>query len=90
MLHTTLCRCAVAVVLVLLGWAAGRAQTATPEFEFVVDAPGGETRITCVRGCELQWVERGVNPNGRSTPNFTYGCNAGRCESGRVGGWIRP
>ncbi|HET9216351.1 MAG TPA: hypothetical protein VFR18_05200, partial [Terriglobia bacterium] len=48
-----------ALLLVGLGWVAG-AQTASPDFEVRVDAPGGETTIECVRGCELVWVERGV------------------------------
>src|SRR5213592_2352183 len=32
-----------------------------PDFELVVDAPAGPTTITCVRGCRLMWVERGIN-----------------------------
>lgn len=78
----------VAVVLVFVGWAVGRAQTSAPVFEFVVDAPGGETTIKCVRGCELAWVERGLNVNATPTPSFTYRCTAPRCSSGRVGGWL--
>jgi hypothetical protein len=76
------------VILVLLGWAAGRAQTSAPVFEFVVDAPSGETTIHCVRGCELAWVERGVNADARPASSFTYRCTGPRCSSGRVGGWI--
>ena len=78
----------LAAILVLLGWVAGRAQTSAPAFEFVVDAPGGETTIKCVKGCELSWVERGVNTNAAATPSFTYRCTAPRCSSGRVGGWL--
>ncbi len=79
---------ALAVVLVFFGWVLGRAQASAPVFEFVVDAPGGETNIRCVRGCELAWVERGVNANASPTSSFTYRCTAPRCESGRVGGWL--
>ena len=78
----------VTVILVFLGWMLGRAQTSAPAFEFVVDAPGGETTIECVRGCELAWVERGLNPNSTPTKSFKYRCTGPRCSSGRVGGWL--
>jgi hypothetical protein len=84
----TMLQIAVAVVLVFLGWAIAKAQTSAPAFEFVVDAPGGETTIKCVRGCELSWVERGLNANATPTSSFTYKCTASRCSSGRVGGWL--
>ena len=75
--------------LVGLGWAAGRAQTATPEFELLVSAPVGETSVQCVRGCRLQWTERGINPQDTPVATFTYGCKGGeRCASGRIAGWI--
>lgn len=77
-----------AAILVLLGWAVGRAQTSAPTFELIVDAPSGETQITCVKGCELAWVERGLNPNSKPAQTFTYGCSAPRCSSARVGGWL--
>ena len=78
----------IASILILLGWAVGRAQTSEPAFEFVVDAPAGETTIRCVKGCDLAWVERGLNGNASRTPAFTYRCTAPRCSSGRVGGWL--
>jgi len=79
----------LAIVLVCFGWAVGRAQTSAPDFELVVDAPSGDTKITCVRGCELTWVERGVNPNAKREAAFTYGCTGSpRCSSARVGGWL--
>ena len=81
-------QCAVAVILTSIGFAVGRAQTSAPAFELVVDAPGGETTIKCVRGCELVWVERGLNTNASRIPTFTYKCNAPRCSSGRIGGWL--
>ena len=76
------------VALVFLGWAVGRAQTSAPAFELLVEAPTGETTITCVKGCELVWVERGVNVKAKPTLTFSYQCNVGRCLSGRVGGWL--
>ena len=44
---------AIAFVLVAVGWAVGRAQTRLGDFEIEIDAPGGSTRIECVRGCSL-------------------------------------
>jgi hypothetical protein len=83
-------RLVMIVALVAVGWAAGKAQTAEPDFEIVVNAPEGETMIECVRGCELAWVERGVNPNANPVPTFQFSCKGGnsRCSSARVGGWI--
>ena len=85
-------RVAAVAVCVCLGWVAGRAQTSNPNFEFVVNAPVGETTIQCVRGCELKWVERGPSPNAQAMPTFKFNCNSpsGRCSSQRVGGWLLP
>jgi hypothetical protein len=79
---------AIALALVLFGWVAGRSQASPPDFEFTVDAPSGETTVTCVRGCELLWVERGIAPTAGHDKKFVYSCGAIRCGSGRVGGWI--
>ncbi len=81
---------AVAFALVGLGWAAARAQSTGPDFELIVNAPGGDTSIQCVSGCTLKWTERGINPDDSGQQMFTYGCRAPRCSSGRVGGWIKP
>jgi hypothetical protein len=90
----TLRTMAIAVALVLLGWVAGRAQApAQPDFEFTVSAPEGQTIVECVRGCELQWVARGVNPDATPRATFEFRCQnspSGRCGSGRIGGWVRP
>lgn len=76
---------------VAAGWMAARAQTAPPDFEVVVNAPSGETTIDCVRGCELAWVERGLNANSRPMKTFTFKCDGlSKCSSHRVGGWIKP
>lgn len=77
-----------ALALIGIGWSLGKAQTVQPDFELVISAPGGQTSIQCVRGCELMWVERGPNPNSRPTATFSFGCGAERCASGRIGGWI--
>ena len=86
-------RAAIAALLVMAGWAAGRAQATEPAFELVVNAPAGETRIECVRGCDLAWVERGLNPQAMPARTFTFRCTGravpARCSSARVGGWLR-
>ena len=83
-----LLRLVIAAALVLLGWAAGKAQPTQPNFEIRVNAPGGETTIECARGCELSWVER-QNSSGGTMTTFKYACSADRCSSGRVGGWLK-
>lgn len=82
-------RTMIVLAAIGLGWAVGQAQTSEPEFEIVVDAPVGSTTITCVKGCKLAWVERGVNPNDTPMTTFRYECEGGtvRCSSGKVGGW---
>jgi hypothetical protein len=85
----TILRLGIALILVGAGWAAGRAQTSGPDFELIVNAPGGQTRIDCVRGCKLAWVERGVPPGGASDPGFSFSCTADRCSSAKVGGWVQ-
>jgi hypothetical protein len=84
-------RLAIAAGLIGLGWAAGKAQTAQPDFELIVDSPAGETSVTCARGCEMAWVERGVNPAAKPIPTFTFKCtnSLGRCSSGKIGGWVK-
>jgi hypothetical protein len=80
----------VAAGLVGIGWTIGHSQTTAPDFEFSVSAPGGETIIQCLRGCEVSWVARGLNANAVAASNFTFSCGAERCDSGAIGGWIRP
>jgi hypothetical protein len=84
---------ALAAGLVGLGWIGGAAQTRQPDFEVIVKAPAGETTIECVRGCQLGWVERGLNASSTPRQSFSFGCSGdstGRCSSGKVGGWIEP
>jgi hypothetical protein len=52
-------RVVAAAGLIALSWTIGNAQSRQPDFELLVNAPAGETRIECVRGCTLMWVERG-------------------------------
>jgi hypothetical protein len=91
-MRRTTIRLTAAAILVALGWAAGRAQSSKPDFELVVTGPAGQTTVECRRGCELAWVERGVNANARPMPTFEFGCSGGgvtRCSSARIGGWLR-
>jgi hypothetical protein len=82
----------IAALLIASGWVAAKAQSAAPDFEIVVSAPAGETTIECKRGCDLAWVERGVNPNAIPSPAFTFSCSGAsvqRCSSATVGGWLK-
>jgi hypothetical protein len=81
-------RIIMAVFLIGIGWGA-KTQTRVPDFELIVNAPGGETTIECVRGCTLKWVERGII--GEVPPqetSFYFSCGGQRCSSAKVGGWL--
>jgi hypothetical protein len=85
------CGVAIAAALMGLGWTIGRAQAPQPDFELIVNAPAGETTVECRRGCEIAWVERGVNPASKPMQTFTFSCGGAspaRCSSSRIGGWI--
>jgi hypothetical protein len=92
-MNRTVLRIAIASGLIGLGWTAGKAQTAQPDFELIVDSPGGETSVTCARGCEMAWVERGFDPDPAAKPllRFTFKCSNSlyRCSSGKIGGWVK-
>jgi hypothetical protein len=92
-MNRVLSRVAIAFMLLGVGWTAGRAQVAQPDFEFVIDAPVGETIVTCKRGCTLLWVERGIPSSAKPDSAFRFRC-AGqglqRCSSATVGGWVVP
>jgi hypothetical protein len=78
------------LLLIALGWlAAGSAQTAQPDFEIIIIAPSGETTVECVRGCNLAYIGRGVNPNDTPISNFRFACSGERCKAS-VGGWVSP
>jgi hypothetical protein len=85
-------RAVIAAGLVTCGWSLGRAQTPQPDFELVVDAPAGETTLTCKRGCSLLWVERGVPATAARRQQFSFRCGGpgvDRCSSYAVGGWLK-
>jgi hypothetical protein len=89
-MHRFLVNATIACALIATGWAAAKAQGPEPNFEIIVDAPGGATTIKCVRGCKLAWVERGINPNAMPIESFDFACSAPRCSSFTIGGWITP
>ena len=84
-------RLTIAAALIAIGWAAGKAQPVQPDFELVVTAPAGQTTVECRRGCELVWVERGLNPSATPQPTFTFNCGGttDRCSSYKIGGWVK-
>ena len=81
-------RLMLAAALIGACWTIGQAQATQPDFELMVTAPGGQTRIECLRGCNLAWVQRGLNPRATPSRTFTFQCSADRCGSATVGGWI--
>jgi hypothetical protein len=83
-------RTLIALALLGSGWFVGRAQTPVPEFTLVIDAPVGETRVVCAKGCTLQGARDEGNPHNKPVPKYSYQCsgpNVQRCET-RVNGWL--
>jgi hypothetical protein len=80
-------RTTMAVGLVALGWAAGRAQATAADFTLRIEAPMGETKIECVQGCALQFVREAPNRD-RAMPSFNYGCTGQKCGA-EVHGWLK-
>jgi len=79
----------IAALLLLAGWTVGKAQTSAPDFEIVVTASSTGTAVKCVRGCNLSWAERGLNPHAKAISEFEYSCKGGSpCSSGTIGGWL--
>jgi hypothetical protein len=56
------------------GWSAGKAQTRVADFEIAIDAPRGQMKVTCSRGCD--WVRE----SGSSVPTATMRCETERCR----------
>jgi hypothetical protein len=83
-------RSVIALALLGAGWVVGRAQTPSPEFTLAIDAPVGETKVVCVKGCTLQGARDEGNPHNKPVPHYSYGCSGRgvqRC-SARVNGWL--
>jgi len=63
-------------LLVAAGWSAGRvtAQARVADFEISIDAPRGEVKVICARGCD--WPSGGVEP----LPTTSFRCESERCR----------
>jgi hypothetical protein len=81
-------QCVVALALVLGGWVMGRAQPVAPDFTLSVDAPGGETTVTCTKGCVLQGGRDYGNERAGYIVTYSYKCGGGRCGA-TVNGWLK-
>ena len=89
-------RTALVVALVGLGWSVGRAQTTTPDFELMIDAPSGATNIRCVRGCTLSTADLGLAPGEPLPSGIVLFCGGGyvidpsdRCRPRNIIGWLK-
>jgi hypothetical protein len=74
-------RILVAVTLVAAGWSVGRAQTSVANFELTVDAPGGQTVITCAKGCDFTHDVGSIAGLPHPNTKFTFGCSGDRCRA---------
>ena len=83
-----LVRLLIAGMLVTLGWVAGTAQSTPPDFMLAVDSPRGVTTVECWRGCDLAWIEPGLD-TAKPQAKFSFECKGERCQSGRIGGWFK-
>lgn len=65
---------AVAVILVVAGWLVGRttAQARVADFELSIEAPRGEMRLMCSRGCD--WPSTGA------LGSISYQCDSEQCR----------
>ena len=70
----TLLRIVLATALIGAGWSIGKAQTAVADFEIAIDAPRGEVKLTCYRGCD--WAKEGGSP----VPTTSFRCESERCR----------
>ena len=84
-------RVAIAVALLGFGWSVGRAQSRQPDFELMVDAPGGATTVQCVRGCTLQFHMDASNSDNHPSSAFSFNCSGGtpRCSSQTINGYLQ-
>ena len=64
---------AVAVMLVMVAWSAGRAQARAANFQLTVDAPAGEIKVRCSRGCD--WPDTPGEP----PQSIAYSCERRPC-----------
>lgn len=78
------------ILLVAFGFIAGHAQTSEPDFMLAINAPGGETNVKCLSGCELMGARDLGNPDAGRMVEYDFGCsgpNANVCGA-QVAGWV--
>lgn len=73
-MRLTVLRVAVAFGLVIAGWSVGKAQATVADFEVAIDAPRGDLKLICQRGCD--WARSGTTP----LPTITFTCETERCR----------
>jgi hypothetical protein len=90
-MRTVVVRGALAIALVFLGWAVGRAQNGASDFVLRIDGPLGRTAVTCVRGCNLQGGNDRLETQVPASNRYEYACG-GRLDqcTATVNGWLRP
>lgn len=73
-MKSTLLRIVLATALIGAGWSLGKAQTAVADFEIAIDAPRGEVKLACYRGCD--WAREGSS----LVPTTGFRCESERCR----------
>jgi hypothetical protein len=65
---------AAAFIFAVTGWLVGRttAQTRVADFELSIEAPRGEVRLMCSRGCD--WPSKGA------PASISFRCDSERCR----------
>ena len=69
----TLLRIVLAAAFIGAGWSLGNAQARVADFEITIDAPRGDVRLTCSRGCA--WGEKDS-----PSQTTTFKCETQRCR----------
>ena len=73
-MRLTVLRVAVALGLVIVGWSVGKAQTTVADFEIAIDAPRGDLKLMCQKGCD--WAKDGAT----QLSTITFQCQTERCR----------
>jgi hypothetical protein len=78
------------LALVGLGWTIGYTQSSEPQFVLSIDAPVGETWVTCESGCELLGARDLGNPQAGRLKKYWYACSGRTVErcGASVAGWL--
>ena len=86
---STIKKALVCLTLLVVGWTLGYAQRSQPQFTLSIDAPGGETTVECISGCDLLDASDVENPGAGRLKKYWYRCGktVERCGA-RVAGWL--